>query len=95
MTTFSDDPYDILGLPASATLVEIRQSYRRRAAALHPDRNPDPEAAARFRQVQQAYDLLSDESRRAEHDERRRRHLLDDPKATARALFKSYLESIE
>ena len=90
-----DDPYDILGLAASATLAEIRQAYRRKAAALHPDRNPDPEAAARFRRVQQAYDLLSDETRRSEHDERRRRHLLDDPKATARALFKSYLESIE
>ena len=95
MTTSIDDPYDILGIAATSTPAEIRQAYRRLASALHPDRNPEPDAAARFRRVQQAYDLLSDESRRREHDERRRRHLLDDPKATARALFKSYLESIE
>lgn len=95
MKPSTEDPYDILGLPATATLADIKQAFRRKAAAFHPDRNPDPEAAVWFRRSQQAYELLSDESRRREFDLGRQRHLLDNPKETARAIFKSYLEAIE
>lgn len=95
MKPSTEDPYDILGLPATATLADIKQAYRKKAAAFHPDRNPDPDAAAWFRRSQEAYELLSDPARRRDFDLRRQRHLLDNPKETARAIFKSYLESIE
>ena len=89
------DPYDVLGLPARATLAQIKLAFRQQASAFHPDRNPDPNAAARFRAAQQAYDILSDEGRRRDHDHRRQKHLLDDSRAVARAIFQNYLEGIE
>jgi len=50
--------YDILGLPASASLAEIKQSYRRKAKQLHPDRNPSPLAHEQFLALSEAYDFL-------------------------------------
>lgn len=59
MDRFSQDPYNILGLPRNATEGQIRRAYRRLAMRFHPDRNPnDPEAEERFKQVQWAYENL-------------------------------------
>lgn len=89
-----NDPYDTLGLASNATPAEIKQAYRRLAATYHPDKNPAPDAATLFREVQAAYALLSDAERRKSFDEKRRKHLLDDAGAAARSIWKTYLGSI-
>lgn len=85
------DHYAALGLPASATLADIKKAYRQRAAQYHPDRNAAPDAPQLFRAVQTAYDVLSDEERRKTYDDNRRRGLLDDPLETAREIWHNYL----
>jgi DnaJ-class molecular chaperone len=62
------DLYKILGIHPQASAEEIKQAYRKLARALHPDRNPDPEAQERFKQVNQAYETLGDADRRREYD---------------------------
>ena len=81
------DHYSALGVSSAATLAEIKTAYRRQAALQHPDRNAAEGAAARFRGVQEAYEVLSDEVRRAAYDNNRKRNLLDDPLETAGAIW--------
>ncbi|WP_108660191.1 DnaJ C-terminal domain-containing protein [Acuticoccus kandeliae] len=65
----NDDPYTTLGVTKSATGDEIRKAYRKLAKQLHPDLNPgDTEAEERFKAVAGAYQLLSDEEKRARFD---------------------------
>jgi DnaJ-class molecular chaperone len=63
------DLYQRLGLKRGANEAEIKKAYRSLAKQLHPDRNKDnPDAAKRFGEVTQAYDLLSDKDKRAQYD---------------------------
>jgi DnaJ-class molecular chaperone len=63
------DPYRVLNVPRSADPALIKQSYRKLAKILHPDRNPgDQRAEQRFKEVTEAYDLLSDPAKRAKYD---------------------------
>ena len=63
------DLYQRLGLKRGASEAEIKKAYRSLAKQLHPDRNKDkPDAANRFAEVTQAYDLLSDKDKRARYD---------------------------
>jgi DnaJ-class molecular chaperone len=63
------DPYRVLNVPRTADQATIKQAYRKLAKSLHPDRNPgNPRAEQRFKEVSQAYDLLSDPARRARFD---------------------------
>ncbi|MBT2559534.1 J domain-containing protein [Hymenobacter sp. ISL-91] len=60
--------YATLGLPASASATDIRQAYRKLVWLTHPDRTPDPAAHARYLAVNEAYEVLSNPSRRASYD---------------------------
>lgn len=63
------DYYKILGVARTATVDEIRSAFRRLALKHHPDRNPGDKAAeARFKEIAQAYDVLSDPEKRKRHD---------------------------
>lgn len=64
-----NDPYRTLNLTRSADAGQVKAAYRRLAKELHPDRNPgDRRAEQRFREVTQAYELLSDPEKRAAFD---------------------------
>ena len=65
------DYYKVLGVPKDADSAAIKKAYRKLARELHPDTNPDPKAAERFKEVSEANDVLSDAKKRAEYDEAR------------------------
>ena len=88
------DLYASLGLRSDASNADIKKAFRQLAALHHPDRNPAPEAAERFRAVQKAYEVLGDEDRRATYDDNRRRNLLDDPAQTAREIWNTYFKTL-
>jgi len=88
------DHYTALGLGANASLADIKKAFRQKASFYHPDRNPAPDAAERFRAVQKAYEVLSDEALRSAYDDNRRRNLLDDPLQTAREIWRNYFQGI-
>lgn len=85
------DHYAALGLGPVATSEQIKTAYRKLAAQYHPDKNSDPKAPARFRQVQEAYEILSDAGKRKAYDDFRQRCLIDDPAAVAKELAGQYL----
>jgi DnaJ-class molecular chaperone len=67
-----NDPFELLGVSRQATLREIKDAYRRLAKELHPDRNPDDAAAAeRFKEVNVAYDMLTDPEKRGRYERER------------------------
>jgi len=88
------DHYAALGVSSAASLADIKKAFRQQAAIHHPDRNSDPGAPARFRAVQEAYDVLSDDAKRQAYDDNRRRNLLDSPIDTAREIWQSYFDRI-
>ena len=86
--------YAALGLKSDATLADIKKAFRQKASQFHPDRNTAEDAPARFREVQEAYDVLSDDDKRKAYDDNRRRNLLDDPAQTAREIWHSYFQQV-
>lgn len=69
MATTKRDYYEVLGVGRSASADEIKRSYRKLAMKYHPDRNPgDAEAEARFKECAEAYEVLSDDGKRARYD---------------------------
>jgi molecular chaperone DnaJ len=69
MATRAKNFYDVLGVSKTATPGEIKKAYRKLARQYHPDTNPgDKEAEERFKEVQGAYDVLSDPEKRKQYD---------------------------
>jgi len=69
-TTTKQDYYEALGVGRKASVKDIRQAYRRLARKYHPDLNPgDPSAEEKFKQIQEAYDILSDSKKRRMYDQ--------------------------
>lgn len=65
----SKDFYELLGVAKTASADEIRKAYRKLALKHHPDVSDAPDAAARFAEIQEAYDVLSDEDKRKQYDQ--------------------------
>jgi molecular chaperone DnaJ len=64
------DYYQVLDVPRTATEADIKKAYRRLAMKLHPDRNPDDhEATDKFKEVKEAYEILTDAQKRAAYDQ--------------------------
>lgn len=64
------DYYEVLGVKRDASDEEIKKTYRKLAREFHPDRNPgDKTAEARFKEIQDAYDVLGDKTKRAQYDQ--------------------------
>ena len=88
------DHYATLGLSPSASLADIKKAFRQLASIHHPDRNTDENAPQRFRLVQEAYEVLSDDTKRQAYDDNRRRNLLDSPIDTASEIWQGYMNRI-
>ena len=66
------DYYKALGVAKDANAADIKKAYRKLAREFHPDKNPgNADAESRFKEVSEAYDVLSDEAKRKEYDEAR------------------------
>lgn len=62
------DLYDVLGVSKDASEADIKKAFRRRARELHPDVNKAPDAEDQFKELNEAYDVLSDPNKRAQYD---------------------------
>jgi len=87
----TEDPYDVLGVARDAPLDEIKRAYRALARELHPDRNPSPDAEARFIRVAAAWETLSDGHRRAAW------HAENDPgvRGTPQRFLEDFTDALE
>ena len=68
MTTSKRDYYEVLGITRGSSSEEIKKAFRRLALEYHPDRNKEDGAEARFKEVNEAYQVLSNDKRRADYD---------------------------
>ncbi len=62
------DYYEVLGVSKDATKEEIKKAYRRLALKYHPDKSSSPEAEEKFKEISEAYAVLSDDEKRRQYD---------------------------
>jgi len=63
------DYYDVLGVPKNASEAELKAAYRKQALEWHPDRNKSPEAEKNFKEINEAYEILSNQEKRSAYDQ--------------------------
>lgn len=63
------DYYKILGIQPGANEEEIKKAYRRMALKFHPDKNKDPNAEEKFKEIAEAYEVLSDPKKKTVYDQ--------------------------
>lgn len=63
------DPYEALGITKTASADEIKRAYRKLAAKYHPDVNKEKDAAEKFKEIQEAYEILSDPQKKQRYDQ--------------------------
>ncbi|XP_035224979.1 dnaJ homolog subfamily B member 9-like [Stegodyphus dumicola] len=63
------DYYEVLGVNKKASNRDIKRAFRKLAMQYHPDKNKDPKAEEKFREIAEAYEVLSDEEKRREYDQ--------------------------
>ncbi len=80
------DYYEVLGVSKTASKEEIKDAYRKLALQYHPDRNKAPDAEERFKQISEAYAVLSDDDKRAQYDQLG--HVGFDQRYTAEDIFR-------
>ncbi|KZV84661.1 DnaJ-domain-containing protein, partial [Exidia glandulosa HHB12029] len=112
MSEVTIDPYELIGVAPDATEQQIKTAYRQRSLKVHPDRHPNnPDAAAKFHELNQAYNLLLDPAKKTALDESlrvkraraerfkqfdsKRKNLVDDLEARERAFKKARVEKFE
>jgi len=74
-TTAKRDYYEVLGVPRGADAAAIKDAFRKLAMQYHPDRNKEPGAEERFKEIAEAYAVLSDPKKRADYDAARARRV--------------------
>ncbi|XP_042873955.1 dnaJ homolog subfamily B member 9-like isoform X2 [Penaeus japonicus] len=68
LASCAKDYYEVLGISRSATDREIKKAFRKLAVQYHPDKNQEPGAEEKFREIAEAYETLSDEDKKREYD---------------------------
>ncbi|AZZ65489.1 molecular chaperone DnaJ [Metamycoplasma phocicerebrale] len=89
------DYYEILGINKNATEKEIKTAYRKLAMQYHPDKNSSPDAEEKFKEISEAYEILSDSDKRAKYD--KYGHSAFDPNSysfgDSEDIFRSFFEN--
>ena len=69
MTTQKRDYYEILGVSKNASDEDLKKAFRKLAFEFHPDRNKDKNAEEKFKEINEAYQVLSDQEKRARYEQ--------------------------
>ncbi len=92
--SITKDLYAVLGVSSVASLEDIKKAFRLKASEFHPDKNSSELAPVKFREVREAYEVLSDTEARTAYDDNRRRSLLESPLETAQEIWSLYVAEV-